>query len=57
MGTMATSMQRSYAEIDHWRKYQRFLPERMRLTAGRLGDRDLIKDALSFAAFASSTNP
>src|SRR5262245_4077739 len=26
---------RSYAEIDHWRKYQAFLPERMRLTAGR----------------------
>jgi alpha-beta hydrolase superfamily lysophospholipase len=26
---------RSYAEIDHWRKYQRFLPDRMRLSAGR----------------------
>src|SRR5262245_46835036 len=26
---------RSYAEIDHWRKYQAFLPERMRLSAGR----------------------
>jgi alpha-beta hydrolase superfamily lysophospholipase len=26
---------RSYNQIDHWRKYQRFLPERLQLTAGR----------------------
>src|SRR5262249_40173114 len=26
---------RTYAEIDYWRKYQRFLPERMRLSEGR----------------------
>jgi alpha-beta hydrolase superfamily lysophospholipase len=26
---------RTYAEIDHWRKYQPFLPERMRLSEGR----------------------
>src|SRR5205814_8244993 len=32
---MRTGQRRSYAEIDHWRKYQPFLPERMRLSAGR----------------------
>jgi alpha-beta hydrolase superfamily lysophospholipase len=32
---MRTEKRRSYAEIDHWRKYQPFLPERMRLSAGR----------------------
>ena len=32
---MRTEERRSYAEIDHWRKYQPFLPERMRLSPGR----------------------
>src|SRR5215468_9863690 len=32
---MRTSERRSYAEIDHWRKYQPFLPERVRLSTGR----------------------
>jgi alpha-beta hydrolase superfamily lysophospholipase len=32
---MRTGQRRSYAEIDHWRKYQRFLPDRLRLSLGR----------------------
>jgi alpha-beta hydrolase superfamily lysophospholipase len=32
---MRTDQRRSYAEIDHWRKYQPLLSERMRLSAGR----------------------
>jgi alpha-beta hydrolase superfamily lysophospholipase len=32
---MRTGGRRSYAEVDHWRKYQPFLPERIRLSAGR----------------------
>lgn len=32
---MIAMQHRSYREIDHWRQYQRFLPERMRLLAGR----------------------
>jgi alpha-beta hydrolase superfamily lysophospholipase len=32
---MQPGQRRSYAEIDHWRKYQRFLPARMQLSAGR----------------------
>jgi alpha-beta hydrolase superfamily lysophospholipase len=32
---MRTGERRSYTEIDHWRKYQRFLPAGMRLSAGR----------------------
>ena len=32
---MRTGERRSYSEIDHWRKYQRFLPDRLRLSAGR----------------------
>jgi alpha-beta hydrolase superfamily lysophospholipase len=32
---MGTGERRSYAEIDYWRKYQPFLPERMRLSPGR----------------------
>ena len=30
---MRTSERRSYTQIDHWRKYQQFLPDRMRLSA------------------------
>lgn len=33
---MRTSERRSYAVIDHWRKYQPFLPERLRLIPGRV---------------------
>ncbi len=32
---MPTAERRSYAHTDHWRKYQGFLPARMRLSAGR----------------------
>jgi alpha-beta hydrolase superfamily lysophospholipase len=32
---METPERRSYAALDHWRKYQRFLPAQMRLTEGR----------------------
>jgi alpha-beta hydrolase superfamily lysophospholipase len=32
---MQMKERRSYAEIDHWRKLQRFLPEKMRLGEGR----------------------
>ncbi len=32
---MRISERHSYAEIDHWRKYQRFLPARIRLSEGR----------------------
>src|SRR5437588_6611651 len=32
---MRMSQRRSYAEVGHWREYQRFLPERMRLGPGR----------------------
>src|SRR5262245_42672881 len=32
---MRTDQRRSYVQIDHWRKYQPFLPERMRLSPGR----------------------
>jgi alpha-beta hydrolase superfamily lysophospholipase len=32
---MQPSARRSYTEIDYWRKYQRFLPERLRLAPGR----------------------
>jgi alpha-beta hydrolase superfamily lysophospholipase len=32
---MRRGERRSYAEIDHWRKYQGFLPARMRLSEGR----------------------
>jgi alpha-beta hydrolase superfamily lysophospholipase len=31
---MGSGNRRSYAEIDHWRKYQPFLPERLQLKAG-----------------------
>jgi alpha-beta hydrolase superfamily lysophospholipase len=32
---ISTGKRRSYSEIDHWRRYQTFLPERMRLSTGR----------------------
>src|SRR5687767_126249 len=32
--SMQSTPRRSYATIDHWRRYQRFLPERMRFTPG-----------------------
>lgn len=32
---MRTEARRSYAEVDHWRQYQRFLPEKIRLSPGR----------------------
>jgi alpha-beta hydrolase superfamily lysophospholipase len=32
---MVTTQRPSYAVTDHWRRYQAFLPERMRLTEGR----------------------
>jgi hypothetical protein len=32
---MRTGERSSYARIDHWRKYQRLLPDRMRLSDGR----------------------
>src|SRR5262245_26345344 len=32
---MRTGDRLSYSQIDHWRKYQQFLPDRMRLRAGR----------------------
>ena len=32
---MRTGEHRSYSQIDHWRKYQQFLPDRMRLGDGR----------------------
>ena len=32
---MQTKERRLYAELDHWRKCQRFLPARMQLTEGR----------------------
>src|SRR5262245_2327401 len=32
---MAPTARRSYAATDHWRRYQDFLPERIRLTQGR----------------------
>jgi alpha-beta hydrolase superfamily lysophospholipase len=32
---MTATERRSYNEIDYWRKYQPFLPERLRLSAGR----------------------
>jgi alpha-beta hydrolase superfamily lysophospholipase len=30
-----TSPRRTYAEVDHWRSYQEFLPERLRIAPGR----------------------
>jgi alpha-beta hydrolase superfamily lysophospholipase len=32
---MRTSERRTYDQMDYWRKYQRFLPDRIRLSAGR----------------------
>src|SRR5262249_13260077 len=32
---MPTGERRSYAQVDHWRKYQPFLPEKLRLGPGR----------------------
>lgn len=32
---MRTGDRLSYSQIDHWRKYQQFLPDRLRLSAGR----------------------
>ena len=32
---MIPSERPTYSQIDHWRLYQRFLPEKTRLTAGR----------------------